>query len=91
MYGYGLARRGGYSQHYYDSYSSATLPDARQATQGIRLRLFVTNAEQSNRLQTAWEGYVAGGKKLPADKYDSLLRTLLDYFGEDFQGDVEPR
>jgi hypothetical protein len=60
----------------------------RHYTKGIRMRLFVSHPQDKNRLETAWDGYIAGGARLSPQKYDPLLRKLFDYFGKDFTGTV---
>jgi hypothetical protein len=65
------------------------VPRNTEYTKGIRLRLFVTRPKNTNRVETAWEGYIAGGPRLSPKQYKPLLRTLLDYFGKDYVGNVK--
>lgn len=58
-------------------------------SKGIRLRLFVSQPNGTNRLETAWEGSVDGGPRMSAEHYRALLHVLLDYFGKDFAGKVK--
>lgn len=77
----------------YPNAYDATIHDAPNAglnySKGIRLRLFVTQPQGTNRLETAWEGYVDGGPRMSSDEYGALLRVLLDYFGHDHVGKVK--
>jgi hypothetical protein len=54
--------------------------------QGIRLKLYPKSRAGVVSFQPAWEGYIAGGNRVSATREPALLRTLLRYFGEDFNG-----
>lgn len=58
--------------------------------QAIRLKLFpgATRPPGTDPLTPVWEGYIEGGAKISARHQAQLLRTLLNYLGQDFDGRV---
>jgi len=54
--------------------------------QGIRLRVYPKTSDPALQLQAVWEGYIEGGDHVSKKREPVLLRTLLNYFGQDFQG-----
>jgi len=57
--------------------------------QGIRLKLYPKTGQGAGQFETAWEGYIEGGDRVSAKRGPVLLRTLLQYFGQDFVGRAE--
>ena len=56
-------------------------------SEGIRLSLYPTRVQQPAHLQTAWDGFVDSGRnRVPRSRHHALLKTLLSYFGQDFDG-----
>jgi hypothetical protein len=55
---------------------------------GIRLRLYPSANTSTNRFITVWDGYIDTGFKLSSDQ-SKLLRTLLEHFGQDYNGSVK--
>ncbi len=56
--------------------------------QGIRLKLYPGANHQpgGHSLEPVWEGYIEGGTKIRKNQQPRLLRALLDYFGQNFDG-----
>jgi hypothetical protein len=54
--------------------------------QGIRLRVYPRTGDPALRLQAVWEGYIEGGDRVSKKREPALLRTLLNYYGHDFNG-----
>jgi hypothetical protein len=54
--------------------------------QGIRLKVYPRTGDPALRLQAVWEGYIEGGDRVSKKRQPVLLRTLLDYYGQDFNG-----
>jgi hypothetical protein len=56
--------------------------------QAIRLKLFpgVKRPPATDPLTPIWEGYIEGDAKISARRQAQLLRTLLNYFGKEFDG-----
>ncbi|NOS72335.1 MAG: hypothetical protein HOP33_20725 [Verrucomicrobia bacterium] len=54
--------------------------------QGIRLKVYPKTGDPALRLRSAWEGYIEGGDRVSKKRQPVLLRTLLDYYGQDFNG-----
>jgi hypothetical protein len=60
--------------------------------QGIRVKVYPTARQSSgpNPLDAVWDGYIEGGAKVRPGHQPILLRTLLEYFGSNFDG-LAPR
>ena len=54
--------------------------------QGIRLKVYPRTGDPASRLQAVWEGYIEGGDHVSKKCEPVLLRTLLNYYGQDFNG-----
>ncbi len=54
--------------------------------QGIRLKVYPRTGDPALRLQAVWEGYIEGGDRVSKKREPALLRTLLNYYGHDFNG-----
>lgn len=60
--------------------------DVPYHVQGIRLKVYPKSGTATGQFETAWEGYIEGGDRVSAKRGPVLLRTLLQYFGQDFIG-----
>jgi hypothetical protein len=70
------------------SLESATVQtDYVHVNSGIRLYLFA-NPKKHPGMQIAWEGCIAAGKTVSAEREPLLVKTLLGYFGKDYNGRV---
>jgi hypothetical protein len=60
--------------------------------QGIRVKVYPTARQLAgtNQLEAVWDGYIEGGAKVRPGHQPILLRTLLEYFGTNFDG-LAPR
>jgi hypothetical protein len=60
--------------------------------QGIRVKVYPTARQLAgtNQLDAVWDGYIEGGAKVRPGHQPILLRTLLEYFGANFDG-LAPR
>jgi hypothetical protein len=57
-------------------------------TKGIRLYLYSNPKNHPGDLQTAWEGCIDAGQRMSARREPILVKTLLNYFGQDHIGRV---
>ena len=57
-------------------------------TQGIRLVLYTNPKTHPGGLQIAWQGCIDPGKNISSQNEPALIRTLLGYFGRDYNGPV---
>ena len=55
-------------------------------SESLRLYLYPARRPGISGLTPAWEGYIEAGDQLRVKRATVLLRTLLDYFGKDFDG-----
>lgn len=60
--------------------------DSPYYIQGIRLKLYPKTGPGAGQFQAAWEGYIEGGARVSRRREPVLLRTLLNYYGKDFNG-----
>lgn len=65
---------------------SQRVVDSPYYIQGIRLKLYPKNSAGAVQFQAAWEGYIEGGTRVYQKRQPVLLRTLLNYYGKDFNG-----
>lgn len=72
--------------HQLHHHQVARVVDEQVPAQGIRLRLYPRESPQAGRFQPAWDGYIDGGSKISLKRQPILLKTLLGYFGRDFNG-----
>jgi hypothetical protein len=63
-----------------------TMVEDPVAVQGIRLQLFSRPRAPAGRPETAWEGYIDAGFKVSPEREPVLLKTLLTFFGKDYNG-----
>lgn len=77
---------GKYDAPMYQEFTSVPkrVVDSPYYVQGIRLKLYPKNSNGGVQFQTAWEGYIEGGNSVSQSREPALLRTLLNYFGKDF-------
>jgi hypothetical protein len=54
----------------------------------IRLYLYTNPQTQPGRLRLVWQGSIAAGESVSAERELLLLQTLLSYFGKDQNGRV---
>jgi hypothetical protein len=57
-------------------------------SRGIRLYLYTNPKTRPGGLQVVWQGYIAAGQKISADRVPVLIRTLLGYLGKSKNGRV---
>ena len=79
---------GPYGAPLYQEFTSAPkrVVDSPYYIQGIRLKIYPKSSAGGVHYQTTWEGYIEGGNRVSQSREPVLLRTLLNYFGKDFNG-----
>lgn len=60
--------------------------DSPYYIQGIRLKIYPKTGVNADPFKAAWEGYIEGGSRVSQKREPILLRTLLNYYGKDFNG-----
>ncbi|HXE42305.1 MAG TPA: hypothetical protein VN516_04705 [Candidatus Baltobacteraceae bacterium] len=57
-------------------------------SKGIRLYLYTNPKTHSGNFQIAWSGCINAGERISSEREPLLIKTLLGYFGQDYNGQV---
>lgn len=56
---------------------------------GIRLYLYTNPKIRSGGIQIVWQGYIGGGRTVTPERIPLMVKTLLNYFGQDYTGRID--